>query len=157
MKKVKVVKKVIVKEKKYVTPEAIQNEVSRILAVKAFNRWRDFFEMDDAMDDFEYCLEKFCESRCEGRWFSMGLVFAGLIDTGEMSFGRVLFYVADKNESFIDSFLEHFTACAAEELFFDDEEEEEEPEEEDHCRGCMGACFGDCECCRHMKAGADDE
>lgn len=93
MKKVKVVKKVIVKEKKYVTPEAIQNEVSRILAVEAFNRWRDFFEMDDAMDDFEYCLEKFCESRCEGRWFSMGLVFAGLIDAGEMSFGRVLFYV----------------------------------------------------------------
>ena len=80
----------------------------------------------------------------------------GFIDAGEMSFGRVLFYVADKNESFIDSFLEHFTACAAEELFFDDDEEEE-PKEEDHCRGCMGACFGDCECCRHMKAGADDE
>lgn len=37
------------------------------------------------------------------------------------------------------------------------EEELEEDHTDHHCKGCMGACFGDCGNCRHMKEGAEDE
>ncbi|MCI7392510.1 MAG: hypothetical protein MSH28_03255 [Clostridiales bacterium] len=80
-------------------------------------------------------------------------------------FDKVLAFVP-KDEAHIKAFARHFAIAgimkkldeeAMEEDLEEEMEEEPEAEYDDHCKGCMGVCFGDCGDCRHMKEGAEDE
>lgn len=164
MKKVEVVKKVIVNntEPVKVTPEFIDKETAGILAEKVFETFRDHFFIEKTMDEFEDVIEKMFSLANKGDYMLIGGIYSLSLNFDEEWIAKLIMAFTFENDERAEMFRREFIDYAISYLFFEEEEDEENDDSdcdkhEGHCRGCMGACFGDCECCRHMKAGADDE